>query len=296
MINKLLISNYNVPINSLTFPFKSQKKILNDKKEISFYNSYIFSKEKFLKISEIEKEKRKRFSMYKFLNYYLCNITYFDFFSPNCFKHITNIKFLINLNNNKNEFENLFLLLFFLIYSESLKLNDLKLEKKSINIKINKQPLLFDNNIMKLFNIHKSFLLCIYNNVNKFKNPVINSKLFLINLIENNSNLIKILFKSKLKSKLNIIKYYLLEQLYNEEILIKKQIEQKNNYFFVYLFRIFFSEEIITKLIKFNILNKIIKLFRNRLIKYILNNNIFSSFESETYFIIFYFSRRYYFY
>ena len=251
---------------------------------------------------KIKQEKRRRHQIYMTMDYLLSAITFFDFFSKDAFKIISDSKIYTKLAS-KNEITSEFLLLSFL--SSKLKIGKLLknygIDENEIGIKISK-----NHNLIKkssIFNLKKFFpfsfnekLITIdsvisldfskevnnlfekasENALLRFKTPIISSEILFITLMEEKNTKVAKLIKNELINDVEwyMLRYKLLKELHNHETNIRSEVN-KNQQYFAYLLKSRLSETEFDLLIQKEILPNAVSLFRNSLVSDILQINFF---------------------
>ena len=257
-------------------------------------NQSFYINEKLSKFKKIEAEQRRRNYTYQNLDYFLSLVTYFDFFSLDCFKIF---KIAKNLSKNCNQgVITGEILLVCLIFSNT-QLSNLLIEYgitketilKHINIFPKKnnfsQFSIFDKfqkSNRSLINEHKfshEINLLIektsQNALEKFKSPVITSEILLLTLIEQKNNKLVKILKKIVNNDLNwqLLRYKIVKRIHKEESLIRDEIT-KNQYYFAYLLKTQLTDIEFDRLITNELLPTGVSLFRNTLISKLLQINL----------------------
>ena len=248
---------------------------------------------------KIKYEQRRRNQVYQRLDYLLSFLTYFDFFSNDAFKIIKNSKLITSFYNR--EFVTPEFLFFSFFYSDSKILQLLEnynitkeicveISNKLTNTSLNQNNSIFNkikslvNNINQITReekfIKNSYEITILyekaseNAMVRFKTPIITSEILFLTLLENNSKIIKLL-KKKLNSDLDwyLLKYKLIKRIHLEESKIREEIV-KNQHFFGYLLKLQLTNSEFNILLKNNLLQIGVLLFRNTIVSELLQINI----------------------
>ncbi len=255
---------------------------------------------------KIQHEQRRRNQVYRRLEYLLSFVTYFDFFSNDAFKIIKNSKLITNFYDK--DFVTTEFLFFSFFYSDSQILEllenynitkevSLEILNKLIKISSNKNNYIinkifyFVNNINQTTEeekfIKNSYEITVLyekaaeNSIVRFKTPIISSEILFLTLLENNSKIIKLL-KNKLNSDLDwyLLKYKLIKRIHLEESKIREEIV-KNQHFFGYLLKLQLTNSEFNILLKNNLLQMGVLLFRNTIISELLQINIYDILFSD---------------
>lgn len=252
---------------------------------------------------KIKQEKRRRHQIYMTMDYLLSAITFFDFFSKDAFKIISDSKIYTKLASN-NEITSEFLLLPFL--SSKLKigkiLKNYGIDENEIGIKISQ-----NNNLIKkssFFNLKKFFpfifnkqVITIDSVINldfskevnnlfekasenallRFKTPIISSEILFITIMEEKNTKAAKLIKNELINDVEwyMLRYKLLKELHNHETNVRSEVS-KNQQYFAYLLKSRLSEAEFDLLIQKEILPNAVSLFRNILVSDMLQVNLFN--------------------
>lgn len=246
---------------------------------------------------KIKKEKRRRNQIYTSLDYFLSNVTYFDFFSFDAFKIAIFSKSLASFYKETLVQPELLLLPFF--YSK----NELTTFLKEINLPREYiLPLILGSKYKKnkFFNpfgfITQKFRInsvldqkCEFSNeVNfifekatensliRFKSPIISSNILLITMMEETTTKTHFILKKALKNEMNwyLLRYKLIKQIHYEESNLRGEI-LKNQHYFAYLFKSQTTEKEFNRLIDQELLPKAVSFFRNRVVSSLLEKNFF---------------------
>ena len=259
---------------------------------------------------KIQIEKRKRHQLYSKLDYVLSNNTYFDFFSKDCFSVIKNAKIFAYLFSRSKLTTDLILLSFFETDSKlkrilmeyginKEKIKELVLTKDEMNLKSD------DNLFFSFFNrfenkqnndekINYSFEIAFStelsrlfektaeNAMTRFKTPVINSDILFITLMEDNESKVSKIIRKSLNQESDwyILRYRLLKELHLHESTIRGEVTI-NHHYFAYLLKTRLSDNEFDQLIKKEILDSGVLLFRNYLIQNLLKVNLFECLSIE---------------
>jgi len=259
---------------------------------------------------KIEIEKRKRHQLYNTMDYVLSNNTYFDFFSKDCFSIIKNGKILAYLFSRKKVTPDLILLSFFETDSklqkilmeygiDKKKIKELILTPEEINLKFDNT---FSFSFLKRFEdvknverkvdntfeitfsneLYKLFEKTAENAISRFKTPVINSDILFITLMEDNQSKISKILRKSLNNDTNwyILRYRLLKELHLHESTIRGEVT-RNYHYFAYLLKTRLSDNEFDQLIKKEILDSGVLIFRNYLIQNLLKVNLFECLSKE---------------
>lgn len=259
---------------------------------------------------KIEIEKRKRHQLYNTLDYVLSNTTYFDFFSKDCFSVIKNAKIFAYLFSRSKLTTDLLLLSFFETDSKlkkilmeyginKEKIKELILTKEEIDLKAdnnlffsffnrfeNKQS--NEDKINRILEISfstelsKLFEKTAENAMTRFKTPVINSDILFITLMEDQGSKVSKIIRKSLNQESDwyILRYRLLKELHLHESTIRGEVTMNYQYF-AYLLKTRLSDNEFDQLIKKEILDSGVLLFRNYLIQNLLKVNLFERLSIE---------------
>lgn len=251
-----------------------------------------------LTLTNILKEKRKRFQVYTTLDFLISMITPFDFFSKETFEIFMYTLHLYTLLKPKKFSYLLFFISCFekgkiskeLLNNNNITLENLlkKLETHDVLIKTqteNKDLMLF--NILSFLELKqiKVFLnKLVENTQNRFKTPLISEEIFLITLLELTKGEDATPFFLQNTSKIDYlnIRYKLLKKLHNIETVLKIKIPQ-NFLFFSYLTQMQFSWFESNNLLFTDDQKAGVLFFRNRLILECLNSNILTDLKKQIY-------------
>ena len=248
-------------------------------------------------------ERRKRTQAYTALDYFLSFYSYFDFFSSDTFTIAKHSKYLAQ-SYKKNSVGKEFLLFPFLESETEIAeiLRENKFSKRNIK---NLMPTPKENEL-KTFTFAERFLLAlklpffvkkihakkstrfseeIYfifekaaeNALTRFKTPVITPEILLITLLEENE-----FFKSfrPIQIEWLLLRYKFIKRIHYQEVNIRSQVV-KNQQYFAYLFKTKISEIQFNRLIERDVMSPGILLFRNKLIRKILEQNIAKCIKQE---------------
>jgi VanZ family protein len=287
---------------------KKKKNLKNDIEIKNFsIQQYLPRNENLSKDEKIDQEKRRRYQLYNNLDYLLSLVTFFDFFSIEVINVLKNSKQISKFLNKKSvTVEDLFISIFYssspileLFEQYNLKKEDIlnfleKLQKKnksasilsniSRKIKqilpfteIEKEPdYSFEVNLLLEKTTHNAFY--------RFKTPVITIEILVITLLENNYNNSFILkfIKEKIGNELDwyFIKYKLIKRIHKEESKIREEVN-KNQHFFAYLLKTQLTQLEFEQLLKDNLLQSAVSLFRNNLISQILEINFLEKLKKD---------------
>ena len=259
---------------------------------------------------KIESEKRKRHQLYNKLDYVLGNNTYFDFFSKDSFSIIKNAKILAYLFSHKKLTSEFILLSFFETDSKITKIlmeygidkqriKELILTKEELNLKLeNKVSFSFFNvteeskttqskidlslELPFSTDLYKVFEKTVDNAINRFKTPVINSDILFITLMEDKESKVSKILKKSLNNETDwyILRYRLLKELHLHESTIRGEVS-RNQQYFAYLLKTKLSDTEFDQLIKKEVMESAVLLFRNYLIQNLLKVNLFESLSKE---------------
>jgi hypothetical protein len=259
---------------------------------------------------KIEIEKRKRHQLYNTLDYVLSNTTYFDFFSKDCFSVIKNAKIFAYLFSRSKLTTDLLLLSFFETDSKikkilmeyginKEKIKELILTKEEIDLKADNN-LFFSffnrfenkqsnedkiNDILEISfspELSKLFEKTAENAMTRFKTPVINSDILFITLMEDQASKVSKIIRKSLNQESDwyILRYRLLKELHLHESTIRGEVTMNYQYF-AYLLKTRLSDNEFDQLIKKEILDSGVLLFRNYLIQNLLKINLFERLSIE---------------
>lgn len=259
---------------------------------------------------KIESEKRKRHQLYSKLDYVLGNNTYFDFFSKDCFSIIKNAKILAYLLSHKKLTSDLLLLSFFetdskikkiiteyginkekvkelILTNEELNLNlsntgSFSFFNKKEETKLNQDKIDKSLEITFSIDLHKLFEKTVDNAINRFKTPVINSDILFITLMEDKESKVSKILRKSLNNDTDwyILRYRLLKELHLHESTIRGEVS-RNQQYFAYLLKTRLSDNEFDQLIKKEIIESAVLLFRNYLIQNLLKVNLFDRLSIE---------------
>lgn len=264
-------------------------------------------------INQIEKitlEKRKRNQLYITMDYILSAVSLFDFFSMDSFKIIKDSNYLKEVTNEKSINSDLLL---FSFLNQNLKianiLNEYGISLDSLipyiaplkNIPVKKSSSTLSTLIDRLKTLtKKSILVDIKESLNyslevqrifekatenaliRFKTPVVSSEILFITLMEEKNSKASKILSSLLDNDTEwfILRYRLLKELHSQESVIKGEVE-KNQHYFAYLLKTSISEKDYDKLIKKESLSSAVSIFRNFVIKDLLEINLFDILSQE---------------
>lgn len=259
-------------------------------------------------------EKRRRHQTYMALDYFLCAVTYFDFFSSDAFKIVKNAKYLAQICN-KNVTSELLLLPFFSYPSYVSKVlgdfditqNEIEtiiaslqgkkkenflqkqqkfLKEKFLNIKgfFIKEKLALNQNIKFSHEVNKIFEKASENALSRFKTPVISPEILFITIIEDKNTKASKIIKKFLKKDIDwyLLRYKLIKRIHNQESNLRSEVI-KNQHYFAYLMKIQLTDFEFNKLIENEALAKGVSLFRNTLVSDILKKDLFEDISKEIY-------------
>lgn len=262
---------------------------------------------------KINCEKRKRNQIYQTMDYFLSNLTFFDFFSENAFRAINKAKHLANFSNKKIVTSELLLASFFNCGSnlevllneyglssdyldENFFNKDVQYDDKLIHTNIELLDIFFEefSNIFNPFDefdakkikfSHEIILLfekAAENALTRFKTPVISSEILFITLMEqkdsNGSKIIKKCMNDSITWQL--LRYRLMKSLHSHESNVKGEVI-KNQQYFAYLLKMRLTESMFDQLVTSERLPQGVMIFRNSLIKSILKLDLFKTLDFE---------------
>lgn len=251
-------------------------------------NNNLNYKEDLAKNNKLILEKRKRYQIYMILDQFISNISIFDFCSKDVMMILNQANILANKLNNKNITVDLIIVAFLQTNKKiNLILKEFKLNVDLISETIlSKQEEIKNKTIIENlpYNL-KSFQLlenASENAIKRFKTPVISSEILFISLIEHEEDTLRKLFNNIFEKDVNwyLLRYRLIKELHNQEASIRSDVK-KNQQFFTYLLKIYLQENEYQSLIQKNLLMSASLLFRNFLIKDLLNMNIFDILDKE---------------
>jgi hypothetical protein len=264
-----------------------------------------YQKDFVLNVNQKEKiilEKRRRYQAYMAVDYLTSAVSYFDFFSIDCFEIVKKGKYLTELLKQKQLTSELLLLPFFESNSDIIKsfkdyglssekisnliLSINKIEKESFSQRFRKffkknEPSNLKN-IIYSFEVLNLFEKAADNALNRFKTPVISSEILFITLLEEKNSRAAKLLKSLVKDDVQwfLLRYNILKKLHNHESKIRGDVI-KNHHYFAYLLKINLSDQEFESLLEKDKLMTGVLTFRNILISEVLKFNIFELLEKE---------------
>jgi hypothetical protein len=153
----------------------------------------------------------------------------------------------------------------------------------------------FDQNIDFSYELHELFLKSSENCLDRFKTPIITPEILLVTLMEEKSFNAHEMIRKHISDETEwyVLRFKLLKRLYNQEINVRNQVSE-NQRFFAYLLKTQLSEKNFEILIEKKLLAKAVEIFRDFLIKDLLKQDLFESFDYETYISILTGPERYY--
>ena len=232
------------------------------------------------------------------------------FFSTDCFSIIKNAKILAYLFSHKKVTSELILLSFFETDSKikkilmeygisKQKVKDLIITKQELNFKLENKPSFFifnqkeenksiqnkiDSSLEITFSndLYRLFEKTVENAISRFKTPVISSDILFITLMEEKDSKVSKIIKKSLNNENDwyILRYRLLKELHLHESTIRSEVN-RNQQYFAYLLKTRISDNEFDQLIKKEILESAVGLFRNYLIQKLLKVNLFERLSLE---------------
>lgn len=261
-------------------------------------DSYSYIDPNFTVDQKIEFEKRRRYQAYKTLDYLLCAVSYFDFFSVDSFRIAKKSTEFAQLLDKKIVTSDFLLLPFFSVNQEIAcllekygitenevteiiwnshkiveeeTLEEMKKSFKkfflSIDIPLVSERLVIPKETKYSYEINQLFEKAAENAFTRFKTPVINSEILLITMLEAKKSKVGKLLKQFLKTDTNVytLRYSLMKRLHSQELAIRTDVP-KNYQYFAYLLKTQLSELQFQMLIEKDCLLPGILLFRNNMI------------------------------
>jgi len=293
---------------------KKEKKIKKDEflfnKKSSDYSDLKKTKEEKLSL-----EKRRRYQIYQNLDYRISVIGFFDLFSIDAFNLLKHAKFFAQGCGKKLVTSEVVLLAFL---SKDSSLSPL-LKKYELNSKLigeyvtdfNKiSPRSFPEkqsyNFKSFFNdlkgslfvkdfslinkitysreLNKLFEKTSENALTRFKTPIISSEILFLTLMEEKTSRFSKILKKYLKNDMDwyLLRYDLLKSLHSQESIIRSDVV-KNHQYFAYLLKTQLSDSEFKKLMKEETFPERVSIFRNKLVREILNLNLFELISRDIY-------------
>lgn len=247
---------------------------------------------------KINFEKRKRHQIYKTMDYFLSNVTFFDFFANDAFEIIKIAKYLAAFSEKKIVTSELLLCAFFEYdfeintilkdydltwdyMTELLFANNPRYQDKSIqtNIEVldtflqemaNRNSYEKDVDLNTIPYSHEITLLfekAAQNALTRFKTPVISSEILFITLMEEKETKASKIIKKCVQNDVQwqILRYRLLKNLHHQESFIKGEII-KNQHYFAYLLKANLPDAVLDQIIQEEKLSVAVLELRNILI------------------------------
>lgn len=297
--------------NFIDFIEGSEKKIeIENQKEKNIFVSTKLSLENVnipkTKEEKILLEKRKRYQVYKKLEYTLSTITYFDFYSTNAFKIALNSKYLAQSCERKIATSELLLLPFLASDSSISKmLNSFELNESLISDyisefnrfsqksfqdrQINNFKFFFHDLKMDFFlkefslspeinyskELNNIFEKSAENALIRFKTPVVTSEILFLTMMEEKHTRVGKIIKTFIKNEADwyLLRFKLLKLIHSDETGIRSTLK-KNQYYFGYLLKTQLSESQFKNLLENNLFSERVSVFRNKIIRDVLNFNL----------------------
>lgn len=238
--------------------------------------------------NQLSHEKRKRFLVYKGLDYLLSKVSYFDFLSLDTFQILTNAKYLAQIYNRKTVTSEDLLQSFSFLNSDFSKLLESfdlyqSTIKKKLNLEVtkskkfiffNQQKILFDPSLSYSYELNKLIERSVENALVRFKTPVITPEILFITILEDNKMNGGKIIRKILGSEINVylLRYKLLKRLHSEELNIRTEIST-NYHYFAYILKTQLSELEFNRLIESKYFELGILFFRNQLIRRIISGD-----------------------
>jgi len=255
------------------------------------------SKENDIRKQKVTNEKRKRYQIYKNLDYTIPKISYFDFFSHDAFEYTKQAKLfaeILEQNQTTSDF-----LLFVCVENESpiaKILTEAGITKREINTVLSKEYNIpkvdFASNTLGRIPLISTFIFGVFNrkkyNLNipyshelniifekasenalsRFKTPVITPEILFITMMEERESRVAKVIKNICKNPLQwyLIRYKLLKRLHYHEVNIRSEVK-KSDHLFAYLLKTQLSELHFDRLIESDFLQLGVLFFRYIVIK-----------------------------
>jgi hypothetical protein len=256
-------------------------------------------------------EKRRRYQSYMLLDFFLSNLTYFDFFCADTLDIFINARYLVEIANQNQKIKmGSEILLYSFLISDSempqfLKEHDItekkigfiistfnKIKPKSLQEKKNfyfqkffgKSDTLKERPRNFLYETNLLFEKASDNAIFRFKTPIITPEILFLTMMEDKNNKIGKIIKTFFKDETEwyLLRYKLIKKIHMQEIGIKNQVKKNENYF-AYLLKSYLSEAEFNSLIKNNSLGVGVSLFRTKLIRQLLSIEYIDRIEKEIY-------------
>jgi len=147
-----------------------------------------------------------------------------------------------------------------------------------------KNEIIFNQKIKYSYEVHQLFEKAAENGLSRFKTPIITPEILFITLMEEKNSKVGKKIRKILDNETTwyLIRYKLLKRLYHQEINVRNQVS-KNQQFFAYLLKTQLPECGFEKLVKRKKLSTSVALFRNLIIRDVMKENLFDSFDIETF-------------
>jgi hypothetical protein len=296
---------------------KKEKKIQKDEflfnKKSSDYSDFQKTKEEKLSL-----EKRRRYQIYQNLDYRISVIGFFDLFSIDAFNLLKNAKFFAQGCGKKLVTSEILLLsflskdsaLFHVLKKYELNTNLIgeyitdfnKISPRSFPQKqtYNFKSFLNDvkgsffikdfslmNKIIYSRELNKLFEKAAENALTRFKTPIISSEILFLTLMEEKTSRFSKILKKFLKNDMDwyLLRYDLLKSLHSQESVVRNDVI-KNHHYFAYLLKTQLSDLEFKKLMKEETFPERVSIFRNKLVREVLNLNLFELISHDIYFSI----------
>lgn len=247
---------------------------------------------------KIQYEKRKRSQIYHSLDYYLTNLSFFDFFSNDTFFFSKLIKVLIK-ELPKNEITSeIFLFAFLNSKNQILSLlKNFQLEERLL-FELSKKNFHFFNSSNFFFNflqkkkkkrknlfsfeIQNIFEKTTENALKRFKTPIISLEILFFTLMETKESKAYQILKKSFKNETEwfLFRYQLLKKIHKEESTIREEVSVNQQYF-AYLLKAQITSNQFENVIDNENLPQTVALFRNTLIVNVLQNSFFDEFSKD---------------
>lgn len=301
--------------------FSSKKKIENPLLETPLtYESNNYSELNLSLSEKIALEKRRRHQAYSSLDYFLSNLSYFDFFSLDSLEILRKARLSTQLFKKPLVSSEFLLLAFFstnLKYSPILEtpklelctfLNQYNINEGEIFKKINDSILLERKRTLSSlrnfwFNLNNPFLSKIFsrrktpkispevniifekaaeNALQRFKTPVISSEILFITIMESKNTKAGKILRQQFKNDLDwhTLRYGLIKRLHSEEFTIREDVI-KNQQYFAYLLKAGLSEFEFANLLDRDCLSAGVSLYRDLILEKVLAINIYKVLKKE---------------
>lgn len=141
-------------------------------------------------------------------------------------------------------------------------------------------PETLENDFLEQFNcsteVEMLFEKAAENAIIRFKTPVLNPDILFITMMEEKNSKSYKIIKSLVSNEMDwyLLRFELLKRLHRKESLLRSDVKINHRYF-AYLLNIQYLDEELDKIFKNKLLSENVLLFRNRLIKNTLSQNVF---------------------